>query len=645
MFGKSLVIVNAVTQVLEKSSKGTVRLLESGSFFNAEAITCNSDYLETENCTPFIPSASEYEFTSNTFCQLFTLSRQDFDFVALAFPDIFENLLFYRHSRPKARLPDELSVFASGEPMLISVEDRDLRASWKRQSSSRNSIILEQSIEAESSVSLNIMIEENVKADAKRGDQKSQTSELTSRQSEQKSNNSLENKEEIHPLIAPQPATWWRDSKNTSVHSSGLDGKLKRAIMKIDVSRKFQKKRCCTGHFEEVHLFPLVWSIFSMLIISYYAFVLPYRVVSRVYEGNVVPSNVSVTQFIFDIAFDCFFIADVYFRARHFVPKSLRIQADSAVAQHRIWNHYKYNGFFSDVLATAFPVSASSGVIFSSNFQFQWILCVCALTRLVRIRRFYDTQVAFEEYRERNNARVSAVLLNIVRQSVRLAIGTYWIACIWLLVGTVGQRSGDAIDQSWLNLKQTPLCYNSGLMMHLLQSIYYVLVTLSTVGYGDIFPTTMLETIVALVPLIGNFAIYSQVTASIATIAASADTAKEDFSKRTDAVNTFLRRQQISSDLRQHVNNYFRSFWTICKGRLQEEGLNLLPSALHRDINSAIFRGAISGSASLLGRMPRPLQQEIMLNLKTMVLAPANVLARTGEASSCLYIVRHYISC
>jgi len=68
--------------------------------------------------------------------------------------------------------------------------------------------------------------------------------------------------------------------------------------------------------------------------------------------------------------------------------------------------------------------------------------------------------------------------------------------------------------------------------------------------------------------------------------------------------------------------------------------LKKLPTALHKDVNAAILRGAISGSSNLFNQLSTQLQRAILLNLKSVVLAPGNCLAKSEEAWPCLFILR-----
>jgi len=374
----------------------------------------------------------------------------------------------------------------------------------------------------------------------------------------------------VHPLMAEQQAIWWPEDdyvvikyaavkKKRSIARreriiaarskvleeiaenekrqqviDGLNIKLRRAVMKIGVTKTMKKNTAqrCACLIEDNHLFQLVWAILNFILIVYYSALLPYRVVSRFYASNIEVDSLVYVTFAFDIFCDLFFIADICLRSRNFLTRMNRI-GSRLVRRDKVWELYKENGFWLDVLGTFFPVSLTQAVVLFSSFEYQYLVAIGSLTRLIRMRRLYEPREILEAYNERHDSRVSPATFQILQQLIRLAIGTYWIACCWFLVGRNGRRQGEGSYASWLNLQHTPLCYNTdSSMMHLLQSIYYVLVSLSTVGYGDIIPTTVFETFASLLPVIGNVVLYSQVTASVATIAASADTAEEDFTKK-----------------------------------------------------------------------------------------------------------------
>jgi hypothetical protein len=114
----------------------------------------------------------------------------------------------------------------------------------------------------------------------------------------------------------------------------------------------------------------------------------------------------------------------------------------------------------------------------------------------------------------------------LVKLNGLLVVACHWIGCLWLLCGRVGARAGRG---SWLAADQGGALHVdhadlSGACGYV-RSVYWALVAMSTVGYGDILPTNALETLFTTVALLGGGLMLPAIVGGLASMIDNLDLA------------------------------------------------------------------------------------------------------------------------
>ena len=123
-----------------------------------------------------------------------------------------------------------------------------------------------------------------------------------------------------------------------------------------------------------------------------------------------------------------------------------------------------------------------------------------------------------------------------------LVLVNHWCACVWLALGwmpaeglptwsRVLRQEAIAGTSSYDDSKEFEAYFTSW---------YWALTTMSTIGYGDVSPTNVLERVFAcLVMLFGNVVFAYGIT-NVVTAIANSDRASRDFEQRLDYLNTYV---------------------------------------------------------------------------------------------------------
>ena len=152
----------------------------------------------------------------------------------------------------------------------------------------------------------------------------------------------------------------------------------------------------------------------------------------------------------------------------------------------------------------------------------------------------------------------------IFRLIIIAIIITYFIGCFWYFYCNV-EEEVTFITMNQLDKKDD--------MYKLIVSCYYALTTLSTVGYGDYYPVSSRERIVAVIIMLGGVAFFSYIMGHFIEIISNYKKNMGQVDKSADLHNwlilltRFTNNQPLPKSLTSQIENNFSYFWT--QDRLQ----------------------------------------------------------------------------
>ncbi len=335
-----------------------------------------------------------------------------------------------------------------------------------------------------------------------------------------------------------------------------------------------------------------IWDFIIVVLTILIAIELPLRLILDYTIWNILFESIITIFLVIDIIIN--FNTETY-------SKGLIIKNRKQIA-----NAYLRKSFILDLLATI-PFFLFY-IIFPGIIILKWI----SILRLLKLLRLNSL---FSKWRRRQAINPSILRLGFFFFWIILI--AHWIACTWIYI---------AIYES-LDIIPTYI-----------DSIYWCITTITTVGYGDISPITDMQKILTMMAMFLGVAVYGFVIGNVASLLSNIDTTKASFLKKMEDVNSYLTYKSVPRKIKQKVNDYYQYLW---HNRLvqSEKGLIAdLPDSLKTEI-------LLHVNKRLLDQVPyfkdtdKNFIGEIISHLQPMVFIPGEYIFKKGDVGNSMYFI------
>jgi voltage-gated potassium channel len=171
-----------------------------------------------------------------------------------------------------------------------------------------------------------------------------------------------------------------------------------------------------------------------------------------------------------------------------------------------------------------------------------------------------------------------------------------------------------------------------------LKSVYWVITTLSTVGYGDITPTDQSQYVYAIFIEILGVAVFGYVIGKVASYLTRKDPATVSYLSNLDKLKALVKYRGIPNALQKKLQNYYTYQWRKRLGYDERSFLAGLPENLQKEVSLHLKKELIE-KISLFRKADPNFITEVAIHLKPMVLTPDDILFRKGDLGDSMYFV------
>jgi hypothetical protein len=248
------------------------------------------------------------------------------------------------------------------------------------------------------------------------------------------------------------------------------------------------------------------------------------------------------------------------------------------------------------------------------------------LLRLIRLGAVFGGLRRLERHWFTNSA-----ALRIGRLLIVVALVLHLLTCIWYLMAYASDFPAD----SWLAIEGA-VAQSTGDVY--LLSLYWVVTTTTTVGFGDIVPNNTQEYMFALFVMLIGASLFAYVIATSASLISALNLSKVAFWNRVETVESYLRSRRVSDDVNIEVRSYYEYLWDRHRGIGEHALLGDLPPSLRVDVLSELLRDLLP-NVPLFRYAPGALRNELLVSLEPLVIPPGNYVVREGEVADGIYFI------
>lgn len=330
--------------------------------------------------------------------------------------------------------------------------------------------------------------------------------------------------------------------------------------------------------FSPNSLFIKLWSVLIMILLLYTAIVVPYKL-------SFISTNDS-EWLITDTIIDFIFFLDIFitFNSAYYNEQMKLINTRKVII-----SNYLKSWLVLD-LASCIPIQ----LFLDDSKQFNKLVRFSRIPRIMRIMRLFKILKFIRNLQSLEFIQKFLEFLNISKGILRLlkffftvVIVVHINACIWHFIGTADDTNPD----NWL-LKPSMTGLSDDELY--LASIYFVMQTIATIGFGDIVPVTMPERIYTLFLLLLGVGFYSYIVGNLSNIFKVLEKDSSELNLKLTRLNEFAKDNKLPPRLREKIKRHIEM--TSESGVLNFDKASLikeLPASLKNQVQIHIHKKVV----------------------------------------------------
>ena len=365
------------------------------------------------------------------------------------------------------------------------------------------------------------------------------------------------------------------------------------------------------------------WDKFTMVILLYVIFVTPFSI------AFLDPPDPVVV--IFDRVVDAVFWIDIVLNFR---TAWVDVEGHMCFEWKECATKYAQGWLFIDVVSCLpydyFTLGDDGMPGASRQLAVFRVLKVLKLTKLLRVFRSSRILKRMEQQMS-----IKFGVIKLLKFIVMIVMVAHWMACFYYLAGTMNEPSTQ--HESWINSHEYPEYYSFWDMYVL--ALYWAIMTITTIGYGDVPSGTTTERVVSIFCMILGACLYSYIVGTVTTVVQGLDISRRAFEDKMDSINDYMSLSCFPTHLRRRIRAY--CFY-------QRDTKSFLPQ--ERDLYASVSPALRSMCAYykynvLLKRVPyfqnSPTQviSELALLLRHAIYMPGECVMKAGEVGHVMYFM------
>lgn len=271
--------------------------------------------------------------------------------------------------------------------------------------------------------------------------------------------------------------------------------------------------------------------------------------------------------------------------------------------------------------------NAASGVLlFVRLFRFVRIL------RLLRLMKLKTLLVKIEDYIASDSI---ADVFQFTRLFLIICMIAHWIAC-WFVYIT---REEQLVNpETWLSALSHPAS-NAEVYV---SALYFTFTMMTTVGYGDVIPTTTGTRLYVTSMMIVSCGVFAYTLGSIGSLVAKQNAEANAYREKVVNLNQYMRKNNLPGELQFRVRRFLEYIWgkKIAESLNEREILSALSEPLKDEVYAQV-NGAIVNICPVFLSLDQVFVTQLSKLLNPETFAPGDVVFEQGLFGGKMFYVVH----
>eukprot|EP00924_Labyrinthula_sp_SR-Ha-C_P006020 snap_masked-scaffold_14-processed-gene-11.42-mRNA-1 protein AED:1.00 eAED:1.00 QI:0/0/0/0/1/1/3/0/1867 len=389
--------------------------------------------------------------------------------------------------------------------------------------------------------------------------------------------------------------------------------------------------------FEPASTFRSSWNTFQFLCVWHSSMINPLRI-AFFYEQEEFPLLFTL-MYGLDWALDLAFLVDVILRSRYFsYYREGVLIADSSF----IFRNYIENDFRLTDLVIVLPLDFFA-LLGSEYFKFLPWLRLFKSLRMIKFSHYYN---CIKDIFERRKIALSNAIHRLIKIFFGLFGFLHWVCCFWIYIAkdTYYTRETSCISlecrTDWISVDDLgwDMISHSTSYVTYIRSFYFVLVDMTTVGYGDIVPINIPETwFIIMTTLVGGF-LYPAVVGAMASLLSNLNSAKSAFTSKTQKIYNYLDFSHFPLLLKSKISEFYEYLWSRQRGVDEANILQDMPKPLRMAVQEYV-NGKIIGDIEFFQVSSSEFVKNLLAILSPNVYVPGDILIVAGELGEDMFLL------
>nr|CCA26891.1 Voltagegated Ion Channel (VIC) Superfamily putative [Albugo laibachii Nc14] len=314
------------------------------------------------------------------------------------------------------------------------------------------------------------------------------------------------------------------------------------------------------------------WDVLVAICVTYTTFVVPYRICFR--------QDASGVLVYVENGIDVVFAIDIVL---HFFT-GVQLQNDEILYELKAISLAYIKGWFLLDLLSTLPIDFISKWTGHSSTNNQALLAAklvrsLKITRLFKLAHVRKLSVMFQNLEDAvytNQSVLSMIKIGLLMFSV-----SHLVACLWRFCATIPSDS----TKTWV----TEFHYNevgraNQATLQYLASVYWAIVTMATIGYGDIVAQNNLERIVSIAIMAVGVTLFGYVIGTISSLVSNFDASATLYDEQMLLVKEYIISRNMPTHLRARVQEHFEYYYQNRSVFKERRILERLPTTLRNEM-------------------------------------------------------------